>query len=189
MKKLMVKTLVFLGYFLAIFLLKEIKLVNWTFTFLTSFFFRGLQWFFGALIGAHFLKLDQLVYVYLTAPNEQLSLAVKQLIKQKKIAAAWDLLEERINDQPRLATRSFLFQSAWVVLALFALTSTASFFGRALVMAVGLKLLIEEWENYLLKGNINFVFWQIKREVTLKEQKWFLWLITGLFGVLSLLLI
>ena len=62
-------------------------------------------------------------------------------------------------------------------------------FGKTMVMAVGLHLLLDEWEAVLSGRDIDWIFWQIKREVTLREQKAFIWVMTGIFGMLSLLLI
>jgi len=84
---------------------------------------------------------------------------------------------------------SFLFQVAWFFLALFAVTSTSSLFGKALVMAIGLDLLLTEWQSQLKNNSFSWLFWQIKREISLKEQKIFLYLMTGLFSLLTLFLI
>lgn len=83
---------------------------------------------------------------------------------------------------------SSLFQTCWAVLAFFTLTSTAGLFGKALVMAIGLHLLLEEWEDVLASRGISWLFWPIKREVSPREQKWFLWGMTGVFVILTFLL-
>lgn len=188
MKKAATKTLVFLAYFLVTFVLNKIDSFSLSFSFLTSSIWELTLWLAGAVLGAHFLKIDQLIYVYFTQPETQLSLQVKALFQQRRIADAWDLLDHRVEEQ-KLVLRSALFQAGWVVLAFFTLTSTATFFGKALVMAIGLHLLLEEWENVIKGKDIGWLFWQIKRQISRKEQKWFLWSMTGVFSLLSLLLI
>lgn len=189
MKKSKAKTLIFLGYFLGTFFLKKWTGFSFSFFFLKLSAWELILWLGGAVLGAHLLKIDQLFYVYFVEPQEPLSFQLRQLLRQRKISQTWDLLEQKLAEQTKLATRSFLFQAAWPILALFTLTSTASWFGKALVMGIGLKLLIEEWENILAGQNISWLFWQIKREIPLKEQKVFLYIMTGIFGILSLLLI
>lgn len=189
MKKTSLKTIIFIGYFLACFILNKLNFFSFSFLFLKSVIIDLMFWFGGAFLGAHFLKIDQLIWVYFTRPEEPLSLQIKLLIKQRKIGQVWDLLDEKAQEQKELALRGVLFQAILVILAFFTLTSISSVFGKTLVMAIGLKLLLEEWEDFLEKKDYLWAFWQIKREVSFKEQKVFLYLMTGIFGILSLLLI
>jgi len=73
-----------------------------------------------------------------------------------------------------------LFQLAWVVLAFFAVTSAAGWFGKTLVLTLGLRILLEEWSEYVkdreaLKQKL---FWQIKREFSDSELKIYLIVMT-----------
>lgn len=188
MMRITTKRLIFLGYFIGVFLLKRLGGFSFSWVFLKSSIGELVLWFSGAAAGAYLIKIEQLVYVYFVHPNEVLSLDIKELLKQKNKKEVWRLLRERVGEQ-RLAFRSALFQVVWVVLAFFTFTSTASILGKALVMAVGLHLLLDEWEDVLGKKGLFWLFWQIKREISLREQKYFLWLMTGVFGILSLLLI
>lgn len=186
--KLTTKRLIFLGYFGAVFLLQRLNRFSFSSVFLVNLLKDSAAWFLGAGIGAYFIKIEQLIYVYYFYPDEFLSIEVRKLLKEKNKKSAFLMLKNQVYQQ-RLAFRSALFQAVWLVLAFFTLTSTAGFFGKALVMAVGLHLLLDEWVDFLGKKNISWLFWQIKRQVSLKEQKWFLWIMTGVFGILSLLLI
>ena len=183
MKRLTTKKLIFLGYFFGIFILNRLSKGV-----LVSLFWELILWFSGAILGGYFIKLDQLFYVYFTQPEAPLSLEIKSLLKQKRNKEAWNLFRQRVGEQ-RLAFRSALFQVVWVVLAFFTLTSTNIIFGKTVVMAVGLHLLLDEWEAVLSGRDISWIFWQIKREITSKEQKGFLWIMTGAFSLLTLLLI
>lgn len=189
MKKILTKTLIFISYFFITFFFRKIDHFSSNLDFLTPFLRDLIFWFLGALVGSHFLKLDQLFYVFFIQPDLPLSLEVKQLVKQRKIGLAWDLLEQRGQEQTKPALQSIMFQASWVILAFFALTSTTTFFGQALVMAIGLKLLLEQWQEILMGKDITTFFWQIKRPVSLTEQKGYLYLMTLLFGILTLLLI
>lgn len=188
MKRLRTKELIFLTYFIATFILRKISGFSLTWYFLVNSFSDLILWFSGALIGAYFIKIDQLIYIYFTQPQASLSLEFKSLKDQKRKKEAWGLLKQRVTEQ-RLAFRSVLFQAGWIILALFTLTSTAGVFGKTLVMAIGLHLLLDEWQDVLKGRDISWLFWQIKRPIPIKEQKAYLWIMTALFGILSLLLI
>ena len=188
MRRLRTKQLIFIGYFLGTFILGKIGVFKFSWSFLQFVLWDFVWWFSGAVLGGYFIKLDQLFYVYFTQAEAPFSLEIKSLLKQKQKNKAWNLLRQRVGEQ-RLAFRSALFQVVWIVLAFFTLTSTASVFGKTLVMAIGFHLLIDEWEAILAGQSIAWLFWQIKRPITPKEQKGFLWIMTGVFCLLSLLLI
>jgi hypothetical protein len=189
MKRAAAKSIIFIGYFIAVFILQRIDVFQPNLVFFTSFLKDLIFWLLGAFLGAHFLKLDQFLYVYFTKPNEPLSFQVKNLVKQKQFAKVWDMFDSQVHTQRHLAIQSFLFQIVWAILAIFALTSTVSLFGKALVMAIGLKLLLEEWDEILRGGNLDWIFWQIKRPIGQKEQQMFLYIMTGFYSLLTLLLI
>lgn len=189
MPRFQTKTLIFWGYFAAVFLVGRINSFQLAWSFWQTSFLTLILLLLAAFLGANFLKIDQLIYVYFTRPELPLSLEVKQLIKQRNFKGAWQLLTARGIEQRELALKSVLFQVVWVGLALFTLTSTAGVFGKTLVMAIGLSLLVQEWEDILAKRGFSWLFWQIKRQVGLREQKYYLYLMTGLFVILTLLLI
>lgn len=189
MKKVLTKTIIFVAYFLSLFILQRISSFSFSLSFFSSFAFDLILWFIGALVGAHFIKLDQLFYAYVTKPTEPFSQELKKVVAEKKIGKVWDLLENKAYAQKELASRSVLFQIALTFLLLFTVTSYAGVFGKALVLGIGLKILIEEWQSFMSLGNFSWAFWQIKREVTPREQKIYLYIMTSLFTILTLLLI
>ena len=149
-----------------------------------------LGWWTGGVVGWSLLVLDRWLWVYWTRPEAQLSYRVRWLVKQKRIKEAWEEILRRKEEQDKLAFRSVLFQLAWVGLAFFAVTSTVGLFGKGVVMGVGLHLLYDEWKDYLKSAELlrDWLFWPIKRPVSLKETRAYLWLMTLSFGVLSWLI-
>lgn len=147
-------------------------------------------WLIGGFIGYWLLSLDRLVDVYLTHPETQLAHYVRYYIQKGNYRWAWQTLRQRKDEQTRLTFHSVLFQAIWVVLAVFTLTSTSALLGKGVVMGLGLHLLLNEWRDYLANPERlrEWLFWQVKREVTAKETKLFLWGITGVVGVLTLFL-
>lgn len=182
------KKLIFFSYFFVIFILSRVSSFRFSLLFLQSVIWDLILWFLGAFLGGYFIKLDQLLYIYFTQPETRLSLEIKSLLQQKRNNEAWSLLRQRVGEQ-RLAFRSALFQVVWVVLAFFTLTSTNVIFGKTMVMAVGLHLLLDEWEAILSGRDISWIFWQIKREVGMREQRIYVGAISAAFGLLTLLMI
>ncbi len=145
----------------------------------------------GGIFGWIIVWLDRLVYIYWSHPEAQLSQYVKYYFAKKNWKAGINLMEQRKTEFKELTFRSALFQAAWVVLAVFALTSVASIFGKAMVTGLGLRILYEEWRDYLKdkKTLKRWLFWQIKREISNEELKWYLYGMTGIFVWITWLLI
>jgi len=141
----------------------------------------------GGILGWEIVWFDKIAYVFILHPETQIAQYVKYHISRKNYKAALALLTERQVD--KLTTRSAMFQVAWVVLGLFALTSVASHFGKALVMSLGLRILVDEWRDYV-KDKVRlkkWLFWQVKREISNDELKWYIYGMTGLFLWLTLI--
>ncbi len=136
----------------------------------------------GGVVGWSLSYLDWILYIYVLHPEAQIARYVQHQIKRKQVRLAIDTLRKRQEELTKLTTRGFLFQVIWVGLALFTLTSVSSYFARALVMGLGLKVLLTEWREYLTdKRRLKqWLFWQIKREVSDEELKWYLYVMTGL---------
>lgn len=145
----------------------------------------------GGAIGWNLAFLDMVAYIYILHPEVQLSQQISYQIKNKQYKQAFELIKRRQSEFDKLTVRSALFQVAWVVLAVFTLTSVPSLFGKALVMGLGLRILIDEWREWFKDKNKlkNWLFWQIKREVSIDELKWYMYIMTGIYLYLAWLLI
>lgn len=180
---------VFLVYFLLILLLRIlVRLKFLSFWLLLDNFYL----FLGMVFGWFLLKADRVVHAFFIEPQTQLSYHIRYLVKNLKPLKLLKLLKERKAEQKNLVFRSAVFQVVWLALAFFTLTSTTSFFGKGMILGLGLHLLFDEGKDLRYKG-VSFVrdwlFWQVKREVTLKETKIFLGVMTGGFVILSWLII
>jgi hypothetical protein len=130
----------------------------------------------GAAIGWLMPWLDKIAYIYILHPEAQVSQYVKYQIQKRQWRQAWASLSVRGQEFDKLTTRGILFQLAWVVLAFFAVTSSAGWFGKALVLAVGARLLLEQWREYFadrekLKQKL---LWQVKKDWSESELKFYL---------------
>jgi len=150
-----------------------------------------LGWWIGGLVGYGLILLDRLVYAYLLYPEEQLSQQIQYRVGKKDFKGVLELMHRRRGEQKRLAFRSVLFVVAWVVLALFALTSTPGLYAKGLVMGLGLHLAYDFWRDQKSnpEGLNQKLFWQIKRRVGLREQRMFLYVYWGVFLGLTLMLV
>ncbi|MEK7514011.1 MAG: hypothetical protein AAB580_03925 [Patescibacteria group bacterium] len=145
----------------------------------------------GGIVGWWVSWADRIAYVYILHPEAQVSQYVKFQIGQKQWRKAWEVIKTRGGEMTKLTTRSVLFQLAWVVLGFFAVTSVGSWFGKILVMAVGARILGEEWREYLKDRQLlkQRLFWQIKREISEAELKGYLIIMTVIFAWLLRMLI
>lgn len=188
MPKIPNKILVFWTFFVGLFLLRRLGVFSFSLIFLKNSLGGLISWLVGAFLGNQFLKIDQLLFSFLTYPDAQQAINIKTLIRQQKYRELWRRLSSEIDKQ-KSVFYSAIFQGAWIIVALFVLTSTTGYFGQAFVLAIGLHLLIEEWGTIFGGKDLGWLFWQIKRPVGLQEQKAFLWFMTGCFVILTLLLL
>lgn len=89
----------------------------------------------------------------------------------------------------RPAFKNVLFQVAFVVLALFVVTSSGSLFGTGLVFAMYLGMLISQYQQLMATGNLNSWFWPIKTEIEFKNQRIYFLVVIGIFILLNLLFV
>ncbi len=144
-------------------------------------------WVIGVIVGVLVLFVDRVVYTF-SYPGTQISQQFSWYWKQKQYLTALSLLYDRRLEAERLTFRSSLFMALWVPLAFFATTSTQQLFGKGVVMGVMLHILYDSWR--LQKTDPRRLhlrlFWLIKREVADNERLVFLWVMTGVFVIISL---
>lgn len=191
MRKVSATISMFLAYFFGVWFLWlfKINLAFFSINLILDQFTSLVLWVLGGLIGWNLLRLDRLVFVYFTDPENEVSRGFKAFVTQKRWLEAWRYLRAYKERQTRLAFRSVIFQAIWLILAIFAITSTTSFFGKGVVIGLGLHLLLDEWKDEASGKGIGWMFWQIQRPVGKKEQRTFLYLMTVGFGVATFLLI
>jgi hypothetical protein len=129
-----------------------------------------LWWWVGGFFGAGVLWVDRLVYVYVTAPHEQLSIQVQHVIRDKRLADGLKLLRARGTEQGHLVSLSGVFMAAWVAAAIYVLSSTGSMVAVGMVMGVGLRLVHQIGQGYGERERLKSeLFWQIKRPISDRE--------------------
>lgn len=150
-------------------------------------YLNWIGWIIGVVVGVLVLFIDRVVYTF-SYPGTQIAQQFSWYWKQRQYFTALTLLYERRLEAERLTFRSSLFMAVWVPLAFFATTSTSQLFGKGVVMGVMLHILYDSWR--LQKKDPRRLhlrlFWLIKREILDSERLIFLWVITGIFVLISL---
>ena len=157
-----------------------INLINW------------LLFCLGALLGTMLLDIDQLVSALFFYPPNASSQQIRQLLRQSKFKQIVFLLADTYQERVKLPFHSAIFQTFLVIFSFWVLTSTGNWLGKGMVMAMNLHLLKDEIHLWLLKKEDlirPWLFWQIKREVTLREQQIFITVMLLLFLGLDFLLV
>ncbi|OGY20723.1 MAG: hypothetical protein A2900_00070 [Candidatus Chisholmbacteria bacterium RIFCSPLOWO2_01_FULL_50_28] len=145
----------------------------------------------GGAIGMALLGLDRVIHVYATRPHEQLSQQVSSLVGQRKLREALQTLLLRRGEQYHLAFRNGVFALVFIPVLFFAITSTSGLFGKGIALGLMVHLVYDIWRDQLTRPqHLNsWLFWMVSREVSPEEQRTFVWILTGGFGLLNLLLL
>ncbi len=143
-------------------------------------------------MGTLLIDIDHFLYALVIYPHELTSMRIRHLIDQRRFKDALILIADTQDERTKLPFHNALFQLVFYVLCFFVLTSTGSLFGSGLVMAMALHLLKDELD-LLLRGRDEqlqrWLFWQVKTDITLNQQKFFVFLMLLVFIGLSLFLI
>ncbi len=158
-----------------------VTLAHWQLNFSLIFFWLG------GLFGSLFLDIDHLFYAYLQAPHEFTSQRVKRLFEQKQFKVGMILLFETQEERGRMIFHSVLFQIILLIVCFFVLTSSASLFGKGLVLGMLLHSLTDQGFEFIKNGEIENWFWQFKEKPGINLQAIYLAVIFIVFVVFSLL--
>lgn len=155
------------------------------FSFLISFFllislyrnwFDLYYWPFwlGGIVGTLLPEIDHLIYVFFSNPQEVTSQRVRYLCNSRQFKNCFWLLASTTAERARLIFHTVLFQAIFFILTFWVLTSSASLFGRGLVLSFALHLAIDQIEEVMNKGSLQSWFWQIPISLGRKQINVFL---------------
>jgi len=155
---------------------------------LVNQFFALSYWplWIGGIFGTLLPDIDHLLYLYLK-PQELTSQRVGFLFNKYEIKRIFTLLYETRGERKGLIFHTAFFQLVFLVLTFYVVTSSGSLFGKGMVLAFSLHLLIDQivdlnelksFDNWL-----KYSPWYL--DVTKAKLFWLVMLIlTLLFGVL-----
>lgn len=151
-------------------------------------FLRELLFFwFGGLSGTFLLDVDHLIYAFFWRPHELTPQRATRLLVQGKPLQAITLLADSHRERTQLLAHTVAFQVLFVVLSFWVLTSSASIFGKGLVLGVFAHILVDQALDFKVVGDLRNWFWQIPKAEG-KELHAF-WLVGGILVFLLLVLI
>jgi hypothetical protein len=146
----------------------------------------------GGLLGTYFFDLDHFLYLLVINPHELTSQRFQRLWQQKRFKEALTLVAETTLERKRLPFHNALFQIINFVLCFFVLSSSNNLFVAGMVMGMALHLLKDEIGELLGKQEErlrDWLFWQVKFEISLEGQRVYLIAMILIFLLLNLFLI
>lgn len=158
-----------------------VTLAHWQLKFSLIFFWLG------GLFGSLFLDIDHLFYAYLQAPHEFTSQRARRFFEQKQFKEGIILLFETQEERGRMIFHSAFFQIILLVVCFFVLTSSASLFGKGLVLGMLLHSLVDQGFEFIKNGEIENWFWQFRERPETNIQGIYFAFIFLLFLIFSLL--
>lgn len=163
------------------------------FSFLVSFFifisiFKG--WFnasfwpfwLGGLVGTLLPDVDHLIYIYFLRPQELTSQRVNYMLSKSEVWKTLILLAETRSERKSLIFHTAIFQIIFLILTFLVLTSSGSIFGRGLVLAFALHLIIDQAVDLMGADGLENWFRQIN--ISLDKEKARVYWIVNLIIVL-----
>lgn len=115
----------------------------------------------GGIVGTFLPDVDHLIYVYFTSPQELTSQRVVSLVGRSEVSRTLSLLYETRGERRNLIFHSFYFQLLFWVLTFLVISSSGSVFGRGLVAAFSLHLIVDEFVDLRALGNLENWFSQV----------------------------
>ena len=97
----------------------------------------------GGILGTILPDIDHLLYLYLN-PQELTSQRFNSLLGKQEIKRVFTLLYTTRSERKNLIFHTIFFQIIFLVLTFWVLTSSGSFFGKGLVLAFSLHLVIDQ---------------------------------------------
>lgn len=124
-------------------------------TLLRGWFYKEIIFFWiGGVVGTFLPDIDHIIYVRFLRPQELSSQRVNHMMQNRQYLNTAKFLVDTKNERPKLIFHSILFLVIFIFLAIFVTTSSGSLFGRGLVIAFLLHLMVDIYEEFRLKGNL-----------------------------------
>lgn len=161
----------------------------------------GLFWLLvGGLVGTYILDVDHLIYWFVSHPEKEDSGKALEITRRirgirgiRDIAGElYQLGQQYHNEHLHMVFHTISFQLILLILTVYVLSSSGSYFGAGLVLAINLHLLKDIWQDYVFRGKealADYFLWQIKGWGVERYLKEYLILVSLVFGLISLVFI
>jgi hypothetical protein len=128
----------------------------------------------GGIVGTVLPEIDHLIYVFFANPQEVTSQRVRYLCANKQFKNCFWLLASTTAERTKLIFHTAIFQAVFLILTFWVVTSSGSLFGRGMVLAFSLHLVIDQVNQVLEKGEIQSWFWQTPINLDRRQTNFFL---------------
>ena len=117
----------------------------------------------GSLGGCFFLDLDYLIHSYFLEPKAEFSLSVQGFVKHKDLKGLANYIYYHKNDLKERTLNSVIFQLVLGGASILVVSSTASNFAKAFVIAIYINSMYRLAEQHLEYKSTNDWFWAFKK--------------------------
>ena len=109
----------------------------------------------GAVVGTILPDVDHFIYIFFLKPHELTSQRASAMLKKRSIMGTFEFLAETRYERTKIIFHTAAFQLVFVLLAFWVLTSSGSIFGRGLVTAFLLHLLVDQSVDFNEMGSLS----------------------------------
>lgn len=142
----------------------------------------------GGIVGTILPDVDHIIYFYLVKPVELTSQRFNFLLERREIGRMFSLLYETRTERNGLIFHTILFQLIFFVLTFWMLSSSGSIFGKGMVLAFSLHLLIDQVIDLTEIGDFSNWFKDLPVRLDLKQSRIYWLIITVLTLGMGLLM-
>ena len=119
--------------------------------------------FLGSIIGMFILDLDYFLQAYILEPEDNFSKLLRDYIKSKDIAGAFDYIIYHADEVENKTLNSAMFQFALIFFGIFIVRSDLSIFFKSLILTTQLNTIFRFFYFYF-QGHGKDWFWILKKE-------------------------
>lgn len=129
----------------------------------------------GGIVGTILPDIDHLLYVFFLRPQELTSQRVGYMVGKRDFLGSMNLLAETRAERTKLIFHTATFQLIFLVLTFFVLTSSGSVFGRGMVFAFSLHLLVDQAVDFTDMGSLSNWFRNFPVSLEISKQRIYWW--------------
>ena len=141
----------------------------------------------GGIVGTILPDVDHFIYILFLKPNELTSRRANSMLEKRSIMETLKFLAETRYERTKIIFHTASFQLIFILLTFWVLTSSGSIFGRGLVLAFLLHLVIDQSVDFNQMGNLSNWFKNFPVELGGRE-KLYWWVNILLLLIFSFLL-
>lgn len=129
----------------------------------------------GGLIGTLLPDIDHLIYIYVLKPQDLTSMRVNHMVQKREIWSTLELLSLTRDERKSLIFHTAYFQVIFWVLTFLVVSSSGSVFGRGVVLAFSLHLIVDQLIDLVKLENLDN--WFSKLNISMEKERYtFYWI-------------